>query len=86
MPLDLPIYLIVGAQPVSFVRTEDGGADLRGWDFKKKQMTREAASWDDVVDLQPGLPVRDSFEFSEGETVEVTKRVFDRAVRKLMAG
>ncbi len=70
--LKLPLYLIVGDKPVSFTRTADGGADLLGWDFGRKEMTRDAASWDDVVDLQPGLPVQDSFEFSEGETVQVT--------------
>ena len=86
MALDLPIYLIVGAQPVSLVETEDGGAALRGWDFEKREMTFGAASWDDVVALQPGLPVLDSFELSEGDVVSVTKREFNRAVLNLMAG
>ena len=81
MPLDLPIYLIVGAKPVSVVATP-GGMRLMGWDFERREMTRDAASWDDVVDLQPG-PVLESFEFSEGDTVRVDKRTFDRAIRRL---
>ncbi len=52
MPLDLPIYLIVGDRPVSLVETPDGGMSLMGWDFERRGMTREAASWDNVVDLQ----------------------------------
>ncbi len=34
----LPIYRIVGAQPVSFELTPDGGAVLKGWDFKKRRI------------------------------------------------
>ncbi len=86
MALDLPIYRIVGAQPVSFEPTPNGGAVLKGWDFKKRKMTREAASWDDIEALQPGLPVRDSFEFSEGNVLKVSKEVFDEAVARLVRG
>ena len=85
MPLDLPIYLLVGDQPVSLVATEDGGMALHGWDFEKRELTREAASWDDVLDLQPGLPVSGNTDFAEGESVRVTKAAFDLAVRKLLA-
>lgn len=83
MAFKLPMYFIVGDQPVSFESTEDGGALLLGWDFKKKEMTQEAASWDDVVGLQPGVPVEGSAHFSEGDTVQVTKREFNAAVRRL---
>ena len=86
MALNLPIYRIVGAQPVSFEPTPDGGADLKGWDFKKRKMTREAASWDDIEALQPGLPVRESFQFSEGDVRKVTKEEFDKAVARLARG
>ena len=86
MALDLPIYRIVGAQPVSFEPTPDGGARLLGWDFKKRKMTREAASWDDIEALQPGLPVRESFQFSEGDVRKVTKEEFDEAVAGLVRG
>ena len=82
MPLKVPLYLIVGNQPVSLERI-DGSVTLRGWDFGQRKLTIEAASWDDVVDLQPGIPVLDSFEISEGETVEVTKAEFNRAIREL---
>ncbi len=44
MPLDLPIYLIVGAKPVSMVRLPGGGMRLLGWDFERREMTRDAAS------------------------------------------
>ncbi len=53
---------------------------------ERREMTRQAASWDDVVDLQPDLPVLGSFGFSEGETVHVDKKTFDRAVRRLRRG
>ncbi len=86
MALDLPIYRIVGAQPVSFEPTPDGGAVLKGWDFKKGKMTREAASWDDIEALQPGLPVRESFQFSEGDVRKVTKEEFDEALARLVRG
>lgn len=43
------MYLIVGRQPVSWTRTEDGGSILLGWDFEKKELTQAAASWDDVI-------------------------------------
>ncbi len=83
MALELPMYFIVGDKPVSFERTEEGGALLLGWDFKKKEMTQGAASWDDVVGLQPGIPVKESAHFSEGGTVQVTKKEFNAAVRRL---
>ena len=83
MALELPAYFIVGQQPVSWERTEDGGSDLLGWDFDKKKMTRAAASLDDVMGLQPGLPVKSTAQFSEGETVQVTKRRFDSVVKRL---
>ncbi len=83
MALELPVYLIVGQQPVSWERTEDGGSLLLGWDFKKKKMTQAAASWDDVVSIQPGLSVQVSASFSEGDTRQVTKREFNAAVRRL---
>lgn len=83
MAFKLPVYLIIGDQPVSWESTEDGGSILLGWDFKKKEMTQEAASWDDVVGLQPGVPVEGSAHFSEGDTVQVTKREFNAAVRRL---
>jgi hypothetical protein len=84
MAFKLPMYLIVGDQPVSWEYTEDGGSILLGWDFKKKEMTQAAASWDDVVGLQPGIPVEGSTHFSEGgDTVRVTKRKFNAAARKL---
>ena len=86
MALDLPIYMIVGAQPVSLEATPDGGASLKGWDFKKRRMTREAASWDDIEALQPGLPVRESFQFSEGDVRKVTKEEFDEALARLERG
>lgn len=85
MALDLPLYLIVGRKPVSWERTADGGSILLGWDFDAKEMTIEAASWDDVVDLTPGVPVTDQLEFTEGDTVRVTKAQFDAAVKKLKA-
>ena len=62
------------------VSIDENGLALRGWDFERP-MTRNAATWDDVVDLQPGLPVQGNAEFSEGEAVRVTKEAFDRAVR-----
>lgn len=83
MAFKLPVYLIIGDQPVSLERTEDGGALLLGWDFDQKKMTQDAASWDDVVGLQPGVPVEGSAHFSEGDTVQVTKREFNAAVRRL---
>ncbi len=81
-----PIYVIAGEQPISLTETPDGRLDLRGWDFKKKKMTREAASWDDIEALQPGLPVRESFQFSEGDVRKVTKEEFDEAVARLARG
>lgn len=83
MPLDLPIYMIVGRQPVSMVRTKDGGAVLLGWDFDLGEMTTDAASWDDIVGTQPGVPVQGNAAFSEGDAVSVTKAEFDAAVREL---
>jgi hypothetical protein len=83
MAFKLPMYFIVGDQPVSFEATDDGGALLLGWDFKKKEMTQDAASWDDVVGTQPGLPVETSAQFSEGDSRQVTKRQFNAAVRRL---
>ena len=86
MALNLPIYMIVGAQPVSFEPTPEGGADLKGWDFKKRKMTREAAGWDDIEALQPGLPVKGNSSFSEGDARKVTKEEFDEAVARLARG
>ena len=86
MALGLPIYLIVGAQPVSLEETPDGGMRLMGWDFVQRKMTRDAASWDDVVAIQPGLPVKGNSNFSEGDVVEVTKAQFDAAVARLERG
>lgn len=74
MPLDLPLYLIVGRQPVSLTRTEDGGLALLGWDFDRGELTREAASWDDVTNEDPA---------DGGETVRVTRAAFDAAIREL---
>ncbi len=86
MALKLPIYLIVGDQPVSLVETPDGGMDLTGWDFELKEMTRDAASWDDIVGLQEGLPVRGNCDFSEGgDTLSVTAEEFERRVAELAA-
>ncbi len=82
MPLRLPLYVITGKKPTSLERI-DGSVTLRGWDFDQRKLTIEAGDWDDVVDLQPGIPVRESFQFSEGETVEVSKAVFDQALRDL---
>ncbi len=86
MALNLPIYLIVGAQPVSLEPTPEGGADLKGWDFKERKMTREAASWDDIEALQPGLPVKGNSNFSEGDARKVTKEEFAEAVARLTRG
>ncbi len=86
MALNLPIYMIVGAQPVSLEATPDGGMALRGWDFKKRKITREAASWDDIEALQPGLPVRGNSNFSEGDARKVSKEEFDEAVARLERG
>ena len=83
MALELPIFLIVGRQPVSWERTDDGGSMLLGWDFDKGEMTQDAASWDDVLGLTPGVPVADQGRFSEGDTEQVTRSAFDAAVRKL---
>lgn len=83
MGLNLPLYFIVGEKPVSFEKTESGGALLLGWDFKKKKMTHAAASWNDVVGLSTGVPVEGSGSFSESGTEQVTKKQFNAAVRKL---
>ena len=83
MAFDLPIYMIVGNQPISFERTADGGAVLKGWDFERRAMRIGAASLDDIEALQPGLPVRDSFALAEGDTQRVTKAEFDAAVARL---
>ncbi len=86
MALKLPLYLIVGDKPVSLVETPDGGGRLLGWDFEKKEMTRDAASWDDIVGLQKGLPVRGNCDFSEGgDTLPVTAEEFERRVAELAA-
>ena len=83
MPVELPIYLIVGRQPVSWEHTEDGGSILLGWDFELKEMTMQAASWDDVIGLTPNVPVAFQGNFAEGDTEQVTKKQFDAALRKL---
>lgn len=83
MPLELPIYLIVGLQPVALETTASGGLSLTGWDFERGEMTREAASWDDVVATQPGLNVAASYEFSEGDLRRVTASEFAQAIEAL---
>ena len=74
MALKLPIYVIDGQQPVSMVETEDGGADLMGWDFEKKEMTRAAGSWISFVGFDAGADWR-----------QVTRREFEDQIRKLKA-
>ena len=75
MALKLPIYVIDGEQPVSMVETEDGGADLMGWDFEKKAMTRAAGSWDSIIGFNSGADWR-----------QVTRTEFEAQVRKLERG
>lgn len=86
MAFELPIYVMAGDQPVSFEATPEGGADLKGWDFKKGKMTREAGDWDAIEGLQTGLPVKGNSDFSEGDVRRVTKQEFDAAVAALERG
>ncbi len=79
-----PIYVIAGEQPISLTETPDGRLDLRGWDFKKKKMTRAAGDYDALQGVEPG-PVSGN-SFSEGDTRRVTKREFDAAVKALSRG
>lgn len=72
MALKLPIYVIAGDQPVSLEATEDGGMDLKGWDFELKRMTRAAADWDDIIGFSGNADWR-----------QVTKKEFDAQIRKL---
>lgn len=85
MALELPIYMIVGEQPVS-VEEVDGRLRIRGWSFAEGRMTQDAASWDDIVGhLAPGS-VRRQAKFSTGsDTKQVTKKEFLAAVAELEA-
>ncbi len=58
----------------------------KGWDFEKRKMTRQAASWDDIEALQPGLPVKGNSNFSEGDVRKVSKEEFDEALARLERG
>ena len=82
MPLDLPMYIIFGEQPISYERLKDGGGIILGWDFVKKEMNLESADWDDIVGIQSGSVQRNK-SFSEGDHRRVTKKEFDKQLRKV---
>ena len=88
MPLNLPLYMVVGEKLVSAEETADGGMALRGWDFRRREMTRAAVSWDDIVGhTEEGRKVQGSSAFAEGEdTFEITKEEFDRRLEELRGG
>ena len=87
MALKLPIYLLVGEKPVSAEATPDGGLALRGWDFVRGELTRNAVTWDEIVGhLQEGLPVRGNCDFADGgDTFPITAEEFERRVAELRA-
>ena len=49
MAFNLPIYKIVGERPIKMVRTSDGGAALRVWDWDKNDFVRGGAEDFDVL-------------------------------------
>ncbi len=71
MPLNLPIYVIVGERPLFAIRTADGGMAFKTWDFAEdKFVIGGADDWDALLD--GGIDQR-----------RVTKKEFDAHVASL---
>ena len=49
MPLELPIYAIVGQKPIKMFETPDGGMDQQTWDFDLGEFVRGGADDMDVM-------------------------------------
>lgn len=88
MGLKLPLYLVAGEKLISVLPSEEGGLSIRGWDFRKREMTRDAVEWDEIVGhLQEGRKVQGSSDFAEGEdTFEITREEFDQRLAELQGG
>jgi len=65
-----PCYCIVGARPVKAIKLPDGGVDILGWDWDKKDFVRDMGMLTRVM-----MP--------EGETEMVTEAQFESYVAKL---
>ena len=68
--MKLPMYLIFGARPVKFVATDDGGLDIRAFDWETGDFVR-------ALEYGPRF-----FKF-EPEMDEVTEDEFNRRVAAL---
>ena len=68
--MDLPLYLIFGARPVKFERTEDGGMDILAFEWETGEFVRDMNYLSRYVNAEPEMDV-------------VTKREFDATVRSL---
>ena len=91
MPLNLPIYVIIGERPVFAIETADGGLDFQTWDFaKNKFVIGGADDWDALLgfespgggqDTKPGAAGKDG----GADYRTVTKKQFDTHVSRLQA-
>ena len=89
MPLDLPIYMIVGERPLFAVETADGGMDFQTWDFAKKAFVIGGADdWDVLLGFESPGGGKDTKRGATGkdggaDLERVTKQQFDAHVARL---
>ena len=89
MPLNLPIYVIVGERPLFAIKTADGGMDFQTWDFaENKFVIGGPDDWDVLLgfespgggqDTKPGATGKDG----GADHRHVTKKQFDAHVASL---
>jgi hypothetical protein len=82
MALELPIYVILGERPVMMEETPDGGAQVLGWDFDKRELVPALGSLAEVVGMVPHCD--DPFE-ALGDREEVTREQFYAKIEELKA-
>ncbi|MCP5059043.1 MAG: hypothetical protein GY937_20250 [bacterium] len=81
--LERPICRIIGRKPICWMPDRKGGGSLRGWDFSLGKMTRMAASFDDLLDVEEddAGAIR-----HHGYGRDVNRDEFLTCLRKLAAG
>jgi hypothetical protein len=86
---DLPIYMIVGMRPIKMEETDDGGASISGWDWKKNDFVRGGgAEWAALSGYESPELGADSLDpdtplLGGADSRTVTKVEFDAHVAKI---
>jgi hypothetical protein len=91
MAFNLPIYKIVGKQPIKWVKTADGGSIILAWNFAEKNFVQAGApEFDSFMEYElpgDGDDVRNASTPIMGgiDVRTVTKAEFDAHVEDLKA-